>query len=354
MPPEPKILNFEHLNEFSHQLGFSHWGQASLHNPISLPFYKTWIDQNKHGEMNYLVEHYPLKENPKLLNERLESCLVFAHPYFPHPAPMPEQIENPTNLRTALYAQGQDYHFWLKEKLKKIADQLSQEFPNEVFLCTTDSAPILERDLAYRAGLGWVGKNTCVIHPQRGSFFLIGEIATSLKLTENIELTHDFCGNCTRCIDICPTKAIEAPRVLNATKCISYLTIESRQVPPLELRSAIGDHFFGCDLCQTICPWNQRIFSKKIEISTKRHLETNEKNFLIEELKVVLESSGKQLQKKYFGTPMMRAGPFGLKRNALVVIGNQKLTELRHLAEKLTEDVKLGELAQWTLQQLDS
>ncbi len=143
------------------------WGAASLLKPISMEFYKSWIEKKYFGKMEYLKSHLPLKENPKLLNSRIESALVFSHAYVPHPKPSPARA-----TRTALYARGEDYHFWLKEKLDKIAQNLRLLFPDEIFLTFTDSSPILERDLAYRAGLGWVGKNTCLIHPKQGSLFL--------------------------------------------------------------------------------------------------------------------------------------------------------------------------------------
>lgn len=325
------------------------WGAASLHRPISLEFYKTWIEKKYFGKMEYLKSHLPAKENPKLLHSRIETALVFSHPYVPHPRPSPE-----TASRTALYARGEDYHFWLTEKLEKMAQNLRALFPEEVFLVFTDSSPILERDLAYRAGLGWVGKNTCLIHPKHGSLFLIGEIATSLSLKETPGPIADFCGTCTRCIDICPTQALEAPRLLNAEKCISYLTIESRDLPAVEFRTAIGDQFFGCDLCQTICPWNQKVFGKSLEIQPRRDLNKEGRQALVTELREILTLSGKKLQKRYVGTALMRAGPFGLRRNALVVAANQKLTELKNEILFFQKDPKLAELANWAWTQIHS
>jgi epoxyqueuosine reductase len=344
------------LEAWSKDLGFSNWGATSLESPVSLEFYRQWIAQNYQGEMDYLKRHLPMKENPKLLNERFESALVFAYAYVPHPKPW---INENSELRTALYAQGEDYHYWLKERLEKIASQLRAQYPDEVFICLTDSSPVLERDLAYRAGLGWVGKNSCLIDPENGSLFLIGEILTSLKLTQKPSLVHDFCGTCTRCLDVCPTGALEKPRVLNAQKCISYLTIESRQIPPETFRKGIGDLFFGCDLCQTTCPWNEKAFRGKpeaqvLEKSNLRELPLERLSNLQTELREILSLSGKQLEKKFSGSPLKRAGPFGLRRNALLVAANQKLSELRPEIQTWCEDEKLGDLARWALQELDS
>ena len=204
----------------------------------------------------------------------------------------------------------------------------------------------------YRARLGWVGKNTCLIDPQKGSLFLLGEIVSSLPFTDPFQPLPDFCGTCTRCIDVCPTGALEAPKLMNAQKCISYLTIESRQIPPLELRSGIGDHFFGCDLCQTVCPWNQKVFSKNLEIQPLRQLAQLRREDLIHELREILNLSGKRLQKKFADSPLLRAGPFGLRRNAIVVAANQNLHELLPEIQAWKKDEKLAELVDWATLEL--
>lgn len=334
----------DNLNHWTQELGFNAWGVTSLHQPLSLEFYRQWIENQYHGEMQYLARHLPQKENPKLLDNRLESALVLSHSYFPHPRPAPI-----SNLRTALYAQGEDYHFWLRDKLEKLTQNLRTLFPDEVFLCATDSAPILERDLAYRAGLGWVGKNTCLIDRQRGSLFLIGEILTSLRFQEKADRIADFCGNCTRCLDVCPTGALEKPRLLKASQCISYWTIESRQAPDEKIAPLFGDHFFGCDLCQTVCPWNQKVFGKTLEVAPRRTLEKSQRENLIQELREILTLSGKQLQKKFASSPLQRAGPYGLRRNAIVVAANQGLQELSPEIFQWSQEEKLRDLVKWAL-----
>ncbi|MGZ3768907.1 MAG: tRNA epoxyqueuosine(34) reductase QueG [Bdellovibrio sp.] len=334
-------------------LGFSHFGFTPLNKPLSFEFYKQWLSEGYHGDMKYLVDHAEIKETPQLKWPRAQSALVFAIPYFPHP----EKIQQAFPLqeaRISLYAQGMDYHFWFKEKMSALSQQLQNQFPDEEFICFTDSSPILERDLAKRAGLGWVGKNTCLIHPKKGSLFFIGEIYTSLKIHTDIAPLPDFCGNCTRCIDICPTKALVEPRKMDARKCISYLTIESRQVPDESLRNQIGDWFFGCDLCQTVCPWNQKIFKNQLVVEKKLPLNMAEENRLIEDMKYILTSSGKKLERDFRGTPLARAGSFGLKRNALIVIANRKMKGLNAEIEALLKNEKLAELANWTLQQIEA
>jgi len=225
-------------------------------------------------------------------------------------------------------------------------------FPDEVFMSATDSSPVLERDLAYRAGLGWVGKNTCLIDRHHGSLFFIGEILTSLRLEVSAQVLPDFCGTCTRCMDICPTGALEAPRLLNANKCISYLNIESKKIPEAALRPLIGDQFFGCDLCQTVCPWNQKAFGKSLEIKPRRDLTAESRKALREELEEILTWSGKRLSRKFSGSPLNRASPWQLRRNAIIVATNQQLQELTPCISALAKDARLRDLVVWSLQQL--
>lgn len=334
--------------------GFDLISATGLTKPITIDFYKKWLAEHQHGEMGYLENHLPLKENPTLLHESLRSAITIAFHYTPAIKPLALNIP----ARTALYAQNEDYHFWLKEKLTQSIQYLTNQYPKEYFFPYVDSGPVLERDLAYQSGLGWFGKNTCIIHSQKGSLFFLAEILTSLTVTEKLPLHEDLCGNCSKCIDVCPTGALSKDKKLNATKCISYLTIESKTVSPKELRSQMGDWFFGCDLCQTVCPWNQKKLnlldipdnqkSKEPMVTlTKTQNEDLEIFF-----RTILQSSNKKIQKIFYGTPMLRSGGFGLKRNAMVVIANRRMLGLRAEVAKHLSDPKLGELAQWTLEQL--
>ncbi|WP_413944675.1 tRNA epoxyqueuosine(34) reductase QueG [Bdellovibrio sp. HCB-162] len=339
------------IDETLEDLGFSHFGFTSLSKPLSFEFYKEWLNQGLHGDMKYLEDHAPIKEEPRSKWPRAQSALVFAIPYFPHPEK--KQDFPLKQARVSLYAQGMDYHFWFKERMAELCKKLQGLMPEEEFLPFTDSSPVLERDLAKRAGLGWVGKNTCLIHPKKGSLFFIGEIYTSLKLETEIEPLPDFCGTCTRCIDICPTGALLEPRKMDARKCISYLTIESRQVPSEELRSQIGDWFFGCDLCQTVCPWNQKVFKGQLSIETNLTLTQENEELLINDLRYILTASGKKIGRDFLGTPLARAGSFGLKRNALIVVANKRIKALSEEVKTLLQHEKLGELASWTLKQIE-
>jgi epoxyqueuosine reductase len=206
----------------------------------------------------------------------------------------------------------------------------------------------LERDLAYRAGLGWVGKNTCLIHPEKGSLFFIGQVLTSLPLVSKSQPVHDFCGTCDRCLRACPTQAFEAPRVLNATKCIAYWTIEARTAAPNSLRERFGDWFFGCDICQTVCPWNEKVFGKNLMAQLTLRQEPDP----CDDLRWILRASRKELARAFKNSPLSRARPAGLKRNALYVIGNLALHSLRPEVETCLAYPDLKEVAEWTLGRL--
>lgn len=332
--------------------GFSHFGVTALERPLTMSFYNDWLAAGLHGEMTYLAEHAPIKEQPQMRWPRAHSAFVFAIPYFPHPQPQENKTPLSSVTRVSLYAQGMDYHFWFKDKMTRLCSVLEEFFPEEEFLAFTDSSPILERDLARRAGLGWVGKNTCLIHPKKGSLFFIGEIYTSLQLKTDLEPLPDFCGKCQKCIEVCPTQALLEPRKMDARKCISYLTIESREIPSEDLRTKIGDWFFGCDLCQTVCPWNEKIFKGQLSTEKLLSFSDQEEQQLQEDLKYILTTSGKQLGRDFLGTPLARAGSFGLKRNALIVIANRKMSLLEKEVALFQEHPKLGDLAKWTLEKL--
>lgn len=337
------------LSQITKDFEFSHWGITPLSKPLSIDVYENWLQENKHGEMQYLKSHLLLKQNPQLKFPFARSAIVFAQSYFPAPEKKPMDA-----LRLAMYAQMPDYHHWLGEKLKSVIQILEDHFPGENFVGATDSQPILERDLAYRAGLGWFGKNTCIIHPKKGSLFFLAEILTSIECSAKPAPLPDFCGKCQRCMEVCPTGAIESPKHLDATKCISYWTIESKSVPPENLREKFGDHFFGCDLCQTVCPWNEKLFKGQLETKKSRELDSVARTEEIAELRTILISSNSFLEKKYFGTPLSRARGFGLKRNAIIVAANKNYSELIHEIQLQLQNEKLQELATWATQKLQN
>lgn len=337
------------VEDLIYQLGFSHYGYSAITEPLSWDRYIQWIESNYHGEMDYLKRHLEIKRDLKNIQSSVTSIISLAHPY----RALHEETEFPfQHLKTAMYAQGSDYHFWLRERLEAIVTRLKELHPNEFFMSSTDSFPIMERDFSYQNRLGWIGKNSCLIHPKEGSLFLLGNIVTSANLGQNQHLDPlpDFCGTCTRCIDECPTSAIGQDKTINSTKCISYWTIESKNNPPLELATKFKGLFFGCDICQTVCPWNQKIL-KRSEPYQKRQEQITEEG-LATELRLVLKSSGKQLLKILHGTPLVRAGQRGLKRNAMIVIANLKLKTLSEDVRPYLEHEELKEIAAWCLDEL--
>lgn len=325
--------------------GFHHYGFTELKTPVSISFYEDWLKKGYHGEMAYLDRHLPDKRDPSRLLKRAQSAIVVTVDYLPHPEPHKETLKG---VRTAAYARGRDYHHFLREQLFRTIEKLKLLVPDEEFVAFTDSSPVLERDLATRAGLGWIGKNTCLLDRKHGSLFFIAEIYTTLSIPTAEIAVHDHCGTCTRCLDACPTGALIAPRTLDARLCISYLTIESRQVPPIELREKIGNWFFGCDICQTVCPWNIKTHGRE----TIDSLSSQSRDKLVKDLQFILKASNRELERAFIGTPLARAGGFGLKRNALIIAANERVEEARPFIEPFKDHPKLGELAEWALTKL--
>lgn len=325
---------------------------VALAEPLSIDKYSRWIQDGLHGEMAYLSRHLQYKKNPQLKWPSMNSAMVLLVPY---------ELKSKGDLahsRTALYSQENDYHEAFRLRFDSVLSAFKKAYPNESFYFATDSAPILERDLAYRAGLGWFGKNSCLIDRKHGSLFLIAEILTSLKVDVTHTSVKDFCGQCRRCIDNCPTDAILENRTLDAKRCISYWTIESKQIAPLQLSQHFNDWLFGCDICQTVCPWNEKSHGKDLmKALSKERMSQSEAS--IDELRWILLASPEQFKERFQFSPILRSKHHGLKRNALYVIENLRLRELRAEVSLLCEaegkmDMKLNDLARRVLNKLSS
>lgn len=342
-------LNRERIGELLAEEGLTRWGIAKLERPFSFALYQTWLENGYHGNMRYLERHAAQKADPTLLMKRARSAIVVTANYVPHPEPVENWPLHAGGPKVAAYARGRDYHHWLKARLERVMSQLRSLAPEEEFQIHSDSSPVLERDLAARAGLGWIGKNTCLLSRDSGSLFLVAEIYTSLDFACAELKVTDHCGTCTRCLDACPTGALVGPRELDARLCISYLTIESRLPAPEALREKIGTWLFGCDICQTVCPWNLKFHGPD---TVSRLDPATERSVLIEDLRWILTTSNRQLDRTFQGTPLARAGGLGLKRNALVVAGNQRLSELKGEILGLADDTKLSELSAWALRSI--
>ena len=212
---------------------------------------ENWLKQEMHGNMEYMSRNRDKRLDPRLLVENAKSVISVLLNYFPA-----EKQADPEAPVLSKYAYGTDYHYVMKDKLGKLLEFIQKEIAPCEGRCFVDSAPVLDRAWAARAGLGWIGKNTNLISPEHGSFFFIGELIIDLELPENKKMIHNHCGTCSRCIDACPTNALVAPYVLDARRCISYQTIENRGEVDSELKGKFENRVFGCDICQDVCSWN--------------------------------------------------------------------------------------------------
>ena len=212
---------------------------------------ENFLNNNWQGEMNYLANHFDKRLNPALLVEGAKSVISLAFNYH-----QPIDFKN-GEPKISQYAFGTDYHFVLKEKLKKIVGVIEEKTGKISARCFVDSAPVLERAWASKSGFGWIGKNTMLINKQMGSYFFLAEIICDVALTYDNSITKDYCGTCNKCVQACPTQAIHGDKTMDGSKCISYFTIELKKEIPTEFLSHLDDWIFGCDICQTVCPWNR-------------------------------------------------------------------------------------------------
>ena len=214
---------------------------------------EAWLNQGHHAKMSYLENHFDLRVDPRKLVEGAKSVISLSYNYYN------DQVEQPADApKIAMYAYGKDYHKLIRKKLKHLLDWIEESMGEVNGRGFVDSAPILERDWARRSGMGWIGKHTLLISKRRGSYFFLAELISDLEYEDDIHIESDHCGTCTRCIDACPTDAISpAGYVLDATKCISYLTIELKESMPEEYQDQLESWMFGCDICQQVCPWNR-------------------------------------------------------------------------------------------------
>ncbi len=342
-----KKLKLEAINQ-----GFSLVGITTPEPPTSYPIYQSWVDAGLHGEMAYLARESAKERrgDPLLILPECQSILVLGIHYSP---PQSFQSkENNSSGQIAAYASNLDYHDFLKPRLQAIIKFLETEtggeIPNRWY---TDTGPILERELAQRAGLGWIGKNSMLIHPKAGSYFILAEIFLGIELNPDSIVITDHGGSCTRCIEACPTDCILPNRTLDANRCLSYLTIEKKGAIPKELRTATKNWVFGCDICQQVCPWN-RFAPIQRDMAFSHRAETTDIN-LIEELKL----DAVAFNKKFKGSPIKRSKRRGYLRNVTVAIGNNRNPEAIPFLSELLETEKeplVRQHAVWALGQIGS
>jgi len=326
------------------RLGFALVGVAVPARPTHLDVFERWLVEGRHGTMAYLADETSRarRADPRLILPECQSILVLGTPYSP-PRPQGEG----TGVRdgqTAAYAWGKDYHLVLPERMQQlvafIEEQVRHPVPNRWY---TDTGPILERDLAQRAGLGWIGKNTCLINPRLGSTFFLSEILLGLELDPDPPFATDQCGTCTRCLDACPTQCILPDRTLDARRCISYLTIENKGEIPEDLRSQIGHWIFGCDICQQVCPWNR--FAPEADPAF-------EKLIPLRSLTEDLALTPVAFNRTFKDSPVKRAKRRGYLRNVSVALGNLGDESALPALESALEDPEplVHEHAAWAIQ----
>ncbi len=255
MEPDPHNLAAG-IKQKARELGFDLAGIAPAEPSAYRDYLRHWLDDGQAGTMDYLAKRFEERTDPTVYVPGAQSVISLAMNYHVPLDPLPPDDQK-HHGKIARYALGDDYHETIKERLHQLADWMRTQAPGATTRAAVDTAPLMEKELAGRAGVGWVGKNTCLINERIGSWLLLGEIVTTLKLPHD-EPAVDRCGTCRRCIDACPTDAITEPYKLDARRCISYLTIELREEIPAEFHHSLSGWLYGCDICQDVCPWNGR------------------------------------------------------------------------------------------------
>jgi epoxyqueuosine reductase len=334
--------------------GFDLAGIAPVREFGELTHFQEWIAAGRAGEMKYLEARNDAGElrRASLANSFpwARSVVVCAVNYNTDHAYSTE-VTDPARGWISRYAWSrEDYHESVLRRVREVEAKLKETADDDAPIETrsyVDTGPVVERVYAKYAGVGWLGKNTCLINQQIGSWLFLGVIVTSMKLTPDIP-TADRCGTCTRCIEACPTEALIAPYELDSNKCISYLTIEKRGAIPEELREGMGRQVFGCDICQDVCPWNRKArSSEKPEFQPREGLVNPALSWLA-------EISEEEFREKFRGSPVKRTKRSGLRRNALIAIGNSGNQSLAPIAERASHDPDpvIAEAAFWAKQQL--
>jgi epoxyqueuosine reductase len=336
VPIDPTLL-LAHIQKTGHALGFSQIAVAPVDLSSAESALLSWLEKNFHGEMDYMARHGLKRARPAELVPGTVSVITARMNYLPRDTPADWQevewgrLHNPTEAVVSLYARGRDYHKVLRHRLGQLAQEIENYLAGqEDSLQTrafTDSAPVLEAELATRSGQGWRGKHSLVLNREAGSMFFLGEIFLNIQLPVS-EPVSDHCGQCTACIDVCPTKAIVAPGLVDARRCISYLTIEHAGSIPEELRPLMGNRIYGCDDCQLICPWNK--YAQKSNLP-----DFDARNGLVgQQLVEVLGWTEEEFLQRTEGSAIRRVGYLRWLRNVAVAAGNA----LRSIKTTLSAD----------------
>ncbi len=308
------------IKEWARELGFQQAGICEPQLDEQEAHLQRWLDAGYHGEMDYMAAHGSKRSRPAELVPGTLRVISLRMDYLPGDTRMSQRLAQPEQAYVSRYALGRDYHKLIRKRLQQLAERIQQAIGPFGFRAFVDSAPVLERAIARQAGLGWVGKHSLILNRRAGSWFFLGELFVDVPLPVDTPLDSEHCGRCTACLDICPTQAFVAPYVLDARRCISYLTIELKGPIPEALRPLIGNRVFGCDDCQIVCPWNR--FARPSEQSDFQPRHGLDNSSLAE---LFLWSEEEFLQRTE-GSPLRRAGYQRWLRNLAVGLGNAPST----------------------------
>lgn len=348
--PEHEALHAlpDQIRAWASELGFADAGITCADTGPHAERLQQWLKAGYHGDMAYMADHGDKRYTPDSLVPGTTRVISVRMDYLPAPDNPKQVLTNRETAYVTRYALGRDYHKLMRKRLATLAAKIDSAVSGYDYRAFVDSAPVLERGLAQRAGLGWIGKNNMLIHPKAGSFFFLGEIFTSAPLPVDEPFATDHCGSCSACLDLCPTDAFLGPHLLDARRCISYLTIELKGSIPEELRPLMGNRVFGCDDCQLVCPWQK--FSKPTrepDFQPRHGLD----NSSLAQLFLWTEE---QFLKRTEGSAIRRTGYEGWLRNLAVGLGNAPSTipvieALKQRADHPSELVR--EHVQWALRQ---
>ncbi len=335
----------ERIKAEAHALGFELAGIAPATAVDGFDRLRDWLARGFAGDMDYLRRHADARRHPSAVLPEVRSVVMVGMSYAPADK---EDQAGPTTGKVARYARGSDYHDVLRAKLNALLAWVQGEVPGCHGRGVVDTAPLLERDFARRAGLGWFGKNTMLLDKRHGSYFLLGALLLDLELRPDPPHATSHCGTCTACLDACPTNAFVAPGVLDSRRCLSYLTIELKGDVPDELRPAMDEWLFGCDVCQEVCPWNRKAPpGKEPDLQARPDL-------IAVDLIELLGLSEEEFRRRFKGTALWRTRRRGLVRNAALILGNRGDAAALPALERLGNDAEtvIREAARWAIEQI--
>jgi epoxyqueuosine reductase len=347
LPEKDLSLLAEQIKLWSSELGFSSMGITDIDLSQDQRYLEKWLEKGYHGEMKYMERHGKKRSRPAELVQGTKRIISLSMNYLPENYNGLELLEEDKKAFVSGYARGRDYHKIMRSRLKKLVSKIKvhSSHENRVFV---DSAPVLEKALAQKAGLGWIGKNTLLLNKNTGSYFFLGEIYTDLELPIDEPKIVNHCGSCTSCMDVCPTKAFEGPNQLDARKCISYLTIEYKGSIKEELRPMMGNRIFGCDDCQIFCPWNKFLkITDEADFKPRHNLDDID-------LSNLFMWSEEEFLEKTQGSPIRRAGYESWLRNIAIALGNAEssVEVLRALHSKKDHSSEIvQEHVNWAIEQ---